>query len=48
MQKLNGEMEQYLNQLKRLKDFDEMLAKERAARAFQEQERARLQVKSFP
>lgn len=40
-------MEQYLTQLKRLKDYDERLAQERAARAYQEQERARLQVELF-
>ena len=41
------EQKQYLSLLEQLKDYDEELAQGLAARAFQEQERQRLEVFSF-
>ena len=38
------EQEQYLGLLKQLKDYDEKLTQELAAKAYQEQERQRLEV----
>lgn len=38
------EMQQYLGVLRQLKDFDENLSREIAAKAYQEQERIRLEV----
>lgn len=38
------EKEQYLGLLKQLKDFDDDLSRELAAKAYQEQERKRLEV----
>ena len=38
------EMQQYLGVLKKLKDFDENLSREIAAKAYQEQERIKLEV----
>ena len=38
------EMQQYLGVLKQLKDFDENLSREIAAKAYQEQERIKLEV----
>jgi len=38
------EMQQYLGVLRQLKDFDEKLTTEIAARAYQEQEKMRLEV----
>ena len=38
------EQEQYLSQLQLLKDYDERLTEELAARAFQEQEKQKLEV----
>lgn len=38
------EQEQYLGLLRKLKDFDEALAQELAAKAYQEQERQKLEV----
>lgn len=38
------EKEQYLGQLRQLKGFDEDLSRELAAKAYQEQERKRLEV----
>ena len=39
------EMQQYLGVLRHLKDFDEKLTTEIAARAYQEQEKMRLEVR---
>ena len=39
------EKEQYLGLLRQLKDFDEYLSRELVAKAFQEQERKRLEVR---
>jgi len=39
------EKEQYLQQLRLLKDFDEDLSRELVAKAYQEQERKRLEVR---
>lgn len=39
------EMQQYLGVLRQLKDFDEKLTTEIAARAYQEQEKMRLEVR---
>ena len=39
------EKQQYLGLLKQLKDFDDNLARELSAKAYQEQERKRLQVR---
>ena len=39
------EMQQYLAVLRQLKDFDENLSREIAAKAYQEQERIRLEVR---
>ena len=39
------EMQQYLGVLRQLKDFDENLSKEIAAKAYQEQERIKLEVR---
>ena len=38
------EKEQYLGQLRQLKDFDEELSRALVAKAYQEQERKRLEV----
>ena len=38
------EQEQYLGLLRQLKDYDEMLTQELAAKAYQEQEKQRLEV----
>ena len=38
------EMQQYLGVLKQLKDFDENLSREIAVKAYQEQEKAKLEV----
>ena len=38
------EMQQYLGVLKQLKDFDEYLSREIAAKAYQEQEKIKLEV----
>lgn len=38
------EMQQYLGVLRQLRDFDENLSREIAAKAYQEQERIRLEV----
>ena len=38
------EQEQYLGLLRQLKDYDEKLTQELAAKAYQEQERQRLEV----
>lgn len=38
------EMQQYLGVLRQLKDFDENLSREMAAKAYQEQERIKLEV----
>ena len=38
------EMEQYLGLLRQLKDYDENLTREIAAKAYQDQERKRLEV----
>ena len=38
------EMQQYLGVLKQLKDFDENLSREIAAKAYQEQEKIKLEV----
>lgn len=43
-QALLKEQEQYLGLLRQLKDYDEMLTQELAAKAYQEQERQRLEV----
>lgn len=42
------EMERYLGVLRQLKDFDENLAREIAARAYQEQEKMKLEVSISP
>jgi len=39
-------MEQYLGLLRQLKDFDEDLSRELAAKAYQEMERKRLEVRN--
>lgn len=39
------EMQQYLGVLRQLKDFDENLSREIAAKAYQEQERIKLEVR---
>lgn len=39
------EMQQYLGVLRQLRDFDENLSREIAAKAYQEQERIRLEVR---
>lgn len=39
------EMQQYLGVLRQLRDFDENLSREIAAKAYQEQERIKLEVK---
>ena len=44
-QDLLKEKEQYLGLLRQLKDFDEDLSRELVARAYQEQERKRLEVR---
>ena len=44
-QALMKEQEQYLGLLGQLKDYDEMLTQELAAKAYQEQERQKLEVK---
>ena len=41
------EMQRYLGVLRQLKDFDENLTREIAARAYQEQERVKLEVRVF-
>lgn len=41
------EMQRYLGVLRQLKDFDENLTREIAARAYQEQERMKLEVRVF-
>ena len=41
------EMQRYLGVLRQLKDFDENLTREIAARAYQEQERVKLEVLVF-
>ena len=41
------EMQRYLGVLRQLKDFDENLTREIAARAYQEQERMKLEVHVF-
>ena len=41
------EMQQYLGVLRQLKDFDENLGREIAAKAYQEQEITKLEVKIF-
>ena len=41
------EQEQYLGLLGQLKDYDEVLTQELAAKAYQEQERQRLEVSFF-
>ena len=41
------EMQRYLGVLRQLKDFDENLTREIAARAYQEQERVKLEVHVF-
>ena len=41
------EMQQYLGVLRQLKDFDENLSREIAAKAYQEQERIKLEVRIF-
>ena len=38
------EMQQYLGVLKQLKDFDENLSRETAAKAYQEQEKIKLEI----
>ena len=38
-------MQQYMGVLRQLKDFDENLSREIAAKAYQEQERIKLEVK---
>ena len=38
------EMQQYLGVLRQLRDFDENLSREIAAKAYQEQEKIRLEV----
>lgn len=43
-QVLMEEMQRYLGVLRQLKDFDENLTREIAARAYQEQERVKLEV----
>jgi len=40
-----NEMQQYLGVLRQLRDFDENLSREIAAKAYQEQERIRLEVR---
>ena len=40
------EMQQYLGVLKQLKDFDENLSREIAAKAYQEQEKIKLEVQT--
>lgn len=46
-QVLMEEMQRYLGVLRQLKDFDENLTREIAARAYQEQERVKLEVHVF-
>ena len=46
-QVLMEEMQRYLGVLRQLKDFDENLTREIAARAYQEQERVKLEVNVF-
>lgn len=46
-QVLLEEMQRYLGVLRQLKDFDENLTREIAARAYQEQERVKLEVHVF-
>ena len=41
------EMQQYQGVLRQLKDFDENLTREIAAKAYQEQERIKLEVRIF-
>ena len=43
-QELMTEMQQYLGVLKQLKDFDENLSREIAAKAYQQQEKIKLEV----
>ena len=47
MQALLKEQKQYLSLLGQLKDYDEELAQELVAKAFQEQEKQRLEVLIF-
>ena len=42
------EMQRYLGVLRQLKDFDENLTREIAARAYQEQEKMKLEVRRVP
>ena len=46
-QVLMEEMQRYLGVLRQLKEFDENLTREIAARAYQEQERVKLEVHVF-
>ena len=45
LKELIQEKQQYFGLLKQLKDFDENLARELTAKAYQEQEKKRLQVR---
>lgn len=47
LQVLLKEQKQYLSLLRQLKDYDEKLAQELAAQAFQEQEKQKLEVLFF-